>query len=102
MTEHHRQELDIVETMGAPTRFPSWGQQFNFIHWADLDSGRSVAVHYIVTIPKDGHVVTIITEAVQGGMNWEQSLYIMGRSWDMQNALSGLAIRSALIGMLDA
>ncbi|MFC1764694.1 family 16 glycosylhydrolase [Planctomycetota bacterium] len=29
VTEHHRQELDIIETMGTPTRYPNWGQQFN-------------------------------------------------------------------------
>ncbi len=29
ITEHHRQELDIIETMGTPTRFPKWNRQFN-------------------------------------------------------------------------
>jgi hypothetical protein len=29
IVEHHRQELDIIETMGTPTRFPDWGRQFN-------------------------------------------------------------------------
>jgi beta-glucanase (GH16 family) len=29
ITEHHRQELDIIETMGTPTKFPNWGRQFN-------------------------------------------------------------------------
>jgi len=28
-TEYHRQELDIIETMGTPTRFPKWNRQFN-------------------------------------------------------------------------
>lgn len=27
--EHHRQELDIIETMGTPTRFVNWNKQFN-------------------------------------------------------------------------
>jgi hypothetical protein len=26
---HHRQELDIIETMGTPTRYPDWGRRFN-------------------------------------------------------------------------
>jgi len=29
VTEYHRQELDIIETMGTPTRFPEWNRQFN-------------------------------------------------------------------------
>ena len=29
ITEHHRQELDIIETIGTPTRFPNWNKQFN-------------------------------------------------------------------------
>jgi len=29
ITERHRQELDIIETMGTPTRFPSWNRRFN-------------------------------------------------------------------------
>lgn len=29
ITEHHRQELDIIETVGTPTRFPNWNRQFN-------------------------------------------------------------------------
>jgi hypothetical protein len=28
-TEYHRQELDIIETMGTPTRFPDWNRRFN-------------------------------------------------------------------------
>lgn len=27
--EQHRQELDIIETMGTPTRYPKWNRQFN-------------------------------------------------------------------------
>jgi hypothetical protein len=29
VTEQHRQELDIIETVGTPTRFPKWNRQFN-------------------------------------------------------------------------
>ena len=29
VTEHHRQELDIIETMGTPTRYPEWNRRFN-------------------------------------------------------------------------
>ena len=29
VTETHQQELDIIETMGTPTRFPHWNKQFN-------------------------------------------------------------------------
>lgn len=29
VTEYHRQELDIIETMGTPTRFADWGRRFN-------------------------------------------------------------------------
>lgn len=29
VTEHHRQELDIIETVGSATRFPAWNRQFN-------------------------------------------------------------------------
>lgn len=29
VTEYHRQELDIIETMGTPTRYPEWNRQFN-------------------------------------------------------------------------
>ncbi len=29
ITEYHRQELDIIETMGRPTRYPEWNRRFN-------------------------------------------------------------------------
>ncbi len=29
VTEHHRQELDIIETVGTPTKFKDWDKQFN-------------------------------------------------------------------------
>lgn len=29
VVEQHRQELDILETMGTPTRFENWNRQFN-------------------------------------------------------------------------
>ena len=42
ITEHHRQELDIIETIGAPTRFPNWSRQFNAnTHYGVSVEGRA-------------------------------------------------------------
>ncbi|MFD2256301.1 family 16 glycosylhydrolase [Luteolibacter algae] len=47
ITERHRQELDIIETVGAPTRFPTWNRQFNAnthyqIHSNDIEATPSL------------------------------------------------------------
>ncbi|TWT80250.1 Beta-porphyranase B precursor [Planctomycetes bacterium CA13] len=56
--EEHRQELDILETMGKPTRHPDWGRQFNSnTHYGlNVEEGRQRVPNLSVSGPKDDHI----------------------------------------------
>ncbi len=55
ITEYHRQELDIIETMGTPTRFPSWNKQFNAnTHYGLRVKGQESPPNASVGSPRDG------------------------------------------------
>lgn len=59
ITEHHRQELDIIETMGKPTRFPNWNRQFNAnTHYLVSVAGGSDPPQLAVAGPKDQRATT--------------------------------------------
>jgi hypothetical protein len=52
--EHHRQELDIIETIGTPTRFPNWNKQFNAnTHYRVSVEGRTDPPQLDGSGPKD-------------------------------------------------
>jgi len=55
VTEYHRQELDIIETMGTPTRFPNWGRQFNAnTHYGLRVKGKPSPPNVSAGSPRDG------------------------------------------------
>jgi hypothetical protein len=59
MTEHHRQELDIIETMGTPTRFPEWNQRFNAnTHYGLRIAGQESPPNVSVGSPRDQRAAT--------------------------------------------
>jgi beta-glucanase (GH16 family) len=59
ITEHHRQELDIIETMGTPTRFPEWNRQFNAnTHYGLRVVGGESLPNVSAGSPKGPHKVT--------------------------------------------
>ncbi|MFC7337287.1 family 16 glycosylhydrolase [Haloferula chungangensis] len=53
--EHHRQELDIIESVGAPTRFKDWDKQFNAnTHYSINVRGSGSPPNASVGTPKGG------------------------------------------------
>ena len=59
ITEHHRQELDIIETIGTPTRFPNWNKQFNAnTHYGLRVAGGGSPPNLSVSGPKDQRAAT--------------------------------------------
>ena len=59
VTEWHRQELDIIETMGTPTRHPNWNKQFNAnTHYGLSVKGEGRLPNVSVGSPKDGRAAT--------------------------------------------
>ncbi len=59
VTESHQQELDILETMGTPTRYPEWNRQFNAnTHYMVRVRGGQSPPTASVGTPHDGSAAT--------------------------------------------
>ena len=58
ITEYHRQELDIIETMGKPTRFPNWNKRFNAnTHYSLRVAGGGSPPNVSMGGPKDDRAI---------------------------------------------